>query len=250
MIFFENKLMSYINKYVIILAGGIGNRYGDVLSKQFHKINGCPIIVKTVSKFLKLFAPQNLRLVINPDHQLIWSQIKTEYPFIADIPTVYGGVQRYHSVKNALNNIESKEHDLIGIHDGVRPFVSYETIINTFETAERLGTAVPYFDAVNTIRIEKGQDNKALNRAEIKIVQNPQVFRSVIIRDAYELPYSPVFLDDATIVENAGYTIELCRGNYENIKITHPQDIYIGQGLDNFLNDLEATSNGYLYSNA
>jgi 2-C-methyl-D-erythritol 4-phosphate cytidylyltransferase len=242
--------MSYIKKYVIILAGGVGSRYGAVLSKQFHKINGRPIIVKTLCKFLKLFPIQSLRLVINPEHQLEWSQIKNEYPFIADIPTVYGGPQRYHSVKNALETIDSKEHDLIGVHDGVRPFVSYETISNTFQTAERLGNAVPYFDAVNTIRIEKGIANEALNRSEIKIVQNPQVFRSDIIKDAYKLPYSPVFLDDATIVENAGYTIQLCRGNYENIKITHPQDIYIGQGLDNFLMDLEATSNGYLYSNA
>ncbi|MGJ1322453.1 IspD/TarI family cytidylyltransferase [Sphingobacterium faecium] len=242
--------MSYIKKYVIILAGGVGSRYGAVLSKQFHKINGCPIIVKTLCKFLKLFPPQSLRLVINPDHQLEWSQIKSEYPFIADIPIVYGGAQRYYSVKNALETIDSKEHDLIGVHDGVRPFVSYETISNTFQTAERLGNAVPYFDAVNTIRIEKGIVNEALNRAEIKIVQNPQVFRSDIIKDAYKLPYSPVFLDDATIVEKAGYKIQLCHGNYENIKITHPQDIYIGQGLENFLIDLEATSNGYLYSNA
>lgn len=242
--------MSYIKKYVIILAGGVGSRYGAVLSKQFHKINGRPIIVKTLCKFLKLFPTQSLRLVINPEHQLEWSQIKNEYPFIADIPTVYGGPQRYHSVKNALETIDSKEHDLIGVHDGVRPFVSYETISNTFQTAERLGNAVPYFDAVNTIRIEKGIANEALNRSEIKIVQNPQVFRSDIIKDAYKLPYSPVFLDDATIVENAGYTIQLCLGNYENIKITHPQDIYIGQGIDNFLMDLEATSNGYLYSNA
>lgn len=237
------------SRFIIVLAGGIGVRYGGEVSKQFQKINGVPVIVKTLKKILALFRLESIRLVVNPDHRLFWIQIEQEYPFIKGIPTVSGGEQRYHSVQNALDTINSEDTDLIGVHDGVRPFVSYSTIINAFETANRFGTAVPYFDAVNTIRIEREGDNRAIDRKAVKIVQNPQVFRSAIIKKAYCNAYRPDFLDDATVVEHAGHKINLCLGNYENIKITHPQDIVIAEALDIFMDDFEQNTDGYLYGN-
>lgn len=233
--------------YVIILAGGIGNRFGAPICKQFQYINSVPVIVKTINKFLEQFDVDNIRLVVHKEHELYWRQIYMEFPYLKEILTVYGGETRFHSVKNALDSICPSQANLIGIHDGVRPLVSTETITIAFETAEKFGTAVPFFDAVNTIRIERGNGNEAINRQMIKVVQNPQVFQYDVLKDAYDQHYSAEFLDDATVVESAGYEIKLCQGNYENIKITHPQDICIAEALDNYIT--ENKNNGHLHDN-
>ncbi|MGJ1194198.1 IspD/TarI family cytidylyltransferase [Sphingobacterium siyangense] len=236
--------------YIVILAGGLGERYGGVMSKQFQAINGVPVIIKTICKFLQRFEPQKIRIVVNPDHIAHWNKLKLDYPIIREITFIDGGEQRFHSVKNGLASIDSSDNDLIGIHDGVRPFVTLETIDHAYTTASQYGTAVPVFNAVNTIRIAKENQNNALDRQYVKIVQNPQVFRSKIIKTAYCQNYTPDMLDDGTIVEKAGYKIQLCQGNYENIKITHPQDLYIAEGLDRLLASSSIETNGKIYGNS
>lgn len=235
--------------YVVILAAGTGERCGGHISKQFQKINGVPIVVKTISKFRERFEAHSMRIVINPDHKEKWEQLKNEYYFIREIPLINGGTQRFHSVKNGIESIPSKDDDLIGIHDGVRPFVTLATIDLAYSVAHQYGTAVPVFSAVNTIRIAKDNVNNALDRQFVKIVQNPQVFRSQILKSAYCQNYTPNMLDDGTIVEIAGYEIQLCEGNYENIKITHPQDLYIAEGLEKLLNTSNVC-NGKIYCNS
>ncbi|TYR31241.1 2-C-methyl-D-erythritol 4-phosphate cytidylyltransferase [Sphingobacterium phlebotomi] len=218
-------------RFIIILAGGIGVRFGSSLGKQYTEIGGRPIIVWTIEKYLRLFSIEHIIVVINESHLLLWKGLTNDYEHLRPIQTVVGGEQRFHSVKNALNHISCAGDDLIGVHDGVRPFVSTATIKNAYATADVHGSGVPVFDSVNTLRIKQGSKNNAIDRATIKEVQNPQVFKSAILKKAYQQPYEPLFLDDATIVEADGNNIHLSRGNYENIKITHPQDIYIAEGL-------------------
>lgn len=218
-------------RFIIILAGGIGVRFGSSLGKQYTKIGGRPIIVWTIERYLRLFPVEHIIVVINKGHLLLWKGLLNDYQHLRPIQTVIGGEQRFHSVQNALAYISCAEDDVIGVHDGIRPFVSIATIKNAYASAEVHGSGVPVFDSVNTLRIKQGSKNNAIDRATIKEVQNPQVFKSAILKQAYQQPYEPLFLDDATIVEANGNNIHLCQGNYENIKITHPQDIYIADGL-------------------
>lgn len=238
-----------INQFVIILAAGIGSRLGGILSKQFVEVDHKPVVIRTLDVFMAHFPKKNIRIVINEQHRLIWQNLLSKYNYLSDIQIVRGGEERFFSVKNALDTISCREGDLIGIHDAVRPFVSEQTIKNAYASAALNGSGIPVFDSVNTLRVVERGCNRAINRAMIKEVQNPQVFRSSLIKKAYQRPYHPDFLDDATVAEADGNLMHICQGNYENIKITHPQDLFIAQAFAQMLVIENDTNHGEIHHN-
>lgn len=218
-------------KYIIILAAGEGNRMGAESAKQFLFLGDKPILLHTIDIFL--YHPNHhfeLILVLNKSHLEIWDTLCQEYNYLNELKIVIGGRERFHSVKNALDSIP-EEDCYIGIHDGVRPFVSDEVIDTAFKEVVMHGIAVPAIDMIPTIRILDGQNNRSRNRNDFKIVQTPQVFRSKIIRKAYLVPYQSFFFDDATVAEHCGYEVKLVEGNEENIKITLPIDYITAKAL-------------------
>jgi 2-C-methyl-D-erythritol 4-phosphate cytidylyltransferase len=124
-----------------------------------------------------------------------------------------------------------KEPGLVAIHDGVRPFVSPDTIKRCFETAEKLGNAIPVTSPSDTLRMVTETGNTPINRLHVKQVQTPQVFNAGLIKKAYQQEYIPEFTDDATVLEKTGIKINLVEGNRENIKITNPEDLVISNAL-------------------
>jgi 2-C-methyl-D-erythritol 4-phosphate cytidylyltransferase len=114
---------------------------------------------------------------------------------------------------------------VVGIHDGVRPFVDVNTLMRCFEMAENNGSAVPVVAVNDSVREVQGEVNRAIERSNLRIVQTPQCFHLAVLRKAFTQPYSPSFTDDASVVESAGYSIQLVEGNRENIKVTTPEDL-------------------------
>lgn len=220
-----------MKKYVILLAAGKGNRFSNTTPKQFTHIDGVPIILHTFLAFYNLVPEIERILVLNKTDRLLWENILTEYN--VDIPhhIVYGGMQRFHSVKNVLDVFPFEQDSLIGIHDIVRPFVSKRTITDAYNTAKIHGACAPAVNAVNTLRLVDGLSNKALNRTNVKVIQNPQVFTRDVLLTAFGQAYEDDFFDDATVVERSGMTVHLSEGNYENIKITYPQDLYLAEAI-------------------
>jgi 2-C-methyl-D-erythritol 4-phosphate cytidylyltransferase len=218
-------------RYIIILAAGIGSRCGQEVPKQYALVGGKPIICHTLDLFRRIFLPRQIVLVLHPDHKAYWDFVCQNYRSPQEMRLVYGGDQRFHSVRNALASIDCKDEDIIGIHDAVRPFVSDKTVRRVFEAAAIFGASLPVINVTNTIRRIEVEKNFAEDRQALKVVQTPQVFKARILKKAYEQPYHPQFHDCATVVEHAGFPIELTEGNYENIKITHPQDLYIGEAI-------------------
>lgn len=215
-----------MHKFVIIVAGGKGERMGKIIPKQFLELNGKPILMHTMEKFHQTF-PTSEIIVALPNNQFdYWAMLCKKYSFTnISHQLVAGGKTRFESVKNALGLV--KENALVAIHDGVRPLVSKETIITCFETAQKLGNAIPVVDVVDSIRYVNKNENKAVKRACYKAVQTPQCFQSSLIKNAYLQPFSDEFTDDASVLEKTGVTIHLVEGNKENIKITAPQDLLI-----------------------
>jgi 2-C-methyl-D-erythritol 4-phosphate cytidylyltransferase len=70
-----------------------------------------------------------------------------------------------------------------------------------------------------------------VNRGEYCLVQTPQCFKKEILQKAYEIPFHSGITDDASLVEEAGYSIHLVEGNEENIKITTQIDLKIANLL-------------------
>jgi len=215
-------------KYAIIVAGGKGERMGTELPKQFLEINGKPILMHTIDKFRGTYQDIEIILAL-PENQIdFWEELCVlhHFPF-SPRRVVKGGKTRFHSVKNALKQVT--QESIVGVHDGVRPLVSKETITNCYTAAEKLGNAIPVLDIVDSLRFVSKQEgtNKAVARSCYKSVQTPQCFTSELILKAYKQEFDASFTDDASVVEKLGETINLVDGNEENIKVTTQKDLIV-----------------------
>lgn len=220
-----------MKKYVIIVAGGSGNRMQSDVPKQFLVLQGLPVLMHTIKLFKRYDASIDVILVLPVEQIAYWKDLCEKYAFNIEFKVVGGGKTRFNSVKNGLQEIT--EEGVVAIHDGVRPFASIATISNAFHKASALGAAIPVLDMHESLRFADQNTNYAVNRDNLKIVQTPQVFKTTIIKSAYEKEYAPEFTDDASVVERAGFKIELISGNRENIKLTTPFDLKIGEVILN-----------------
>lgn len=215
--------------YAVIVAGGSGKRMGAEIPKQFIELAGRPVLMHTIERF-KSFNEAVEIITVLPENQLRhWIDLQKQYSFTVPQTIVKGGSARFFSVRNGLMFVNVP--GLVAIHDGVRPFVSIDTIRRCFETAEKLGNAVPSISPTESLRIVNEEGNQPLNRLHVKRIQTPQVFSAELIKKAYLQEYKPEFTDDATVLEKMGEKINLIEGNRENIKITNPEDLLISNAL-------------------
>jgi 2-C-methyl-D-erythritol 4-phosphate cytidylyltransferase len=215
--------------YALIVAGGNGKRMNNALPKQFIELEGKPILLHTIQKFLD-FAPDINLVVVLPLDSI--DEFKSRY-FQQDetnrVSFVVGGDTRFHSVQNGLMSIH--DEGVVFIHDGVRPFVSAPVLERCLKIATECGNAVPYIDLKDSIRKRNEQGNIAVSRNEYKAIQTPQTFDISAIKNAFQQTYNEAFTDEASVFEAAGHSIYLVEGNEENIKITTPQDLAIATYL-------------------
>jgi len=215
--------------YVVIVAGGSGKRMGAEIPKQFLELAGRPVLMHTIERF-KTFNEGIEIITVLPENQLrFWIDIQKKHSFNILHTLVKGGSNRFYSVRSGLKFVN--EPGLVAIHDGVRPFVSIDTIKRCFETAEKLGNAIPSVSPTESLRIVTDTGSVPVNRFSVKQIQTPQVFNAALIKAAYRQEYSPDFTDDATVLEKIGEKINIIEGNRENIKITNPEDLLISKAL-------------------
>jgi 2-C-methyl-D-erythritol 4-phosphate cytidylyltransferase len=215
--------------YVVIVAGGTGKRMGAEIPKQFLELAGRPVLMHTIERF-KAFNDKIEIITVLPENQLRhWCELQNKHSFTIPQTLVKGGSHRFFSVKNGLKFVNVP--GLVAIHDGVRPFVSIDTIKRCFEAAEKLGNAVPSISPTESLRILEGMGSYPINRLHVKQIQTPQVFNAELLKKAYQQEYRLEFTDDATVLESTGEKINLIEGNRENIKITNPEDLLISTAL-------------------
>ena len=218
-----------MKKYVIIVAGGKGLRMGGEVPKQFILLDGRPILMRTMDAFAKNDSGIQIILVLPQDQVPYWNSLCEKYSFKIPYQLAFGGNTRFHSVCNGLAFVT--EESFVGIHDGVRPFVSKEVIKRCYEEARIKRAVIPVIDIVETVRRVTPDGSETVDRNNYKLVQTPQVFESSLLKRAYKQDYLPSFTDDASVVEALGSKIFLVEGNRENIKITTPYDINIASSL-------------------
>jgi 2-C-methyl-D-erythritol 4-phosphate cytidylyltransferase len=217
-----------MKKYVII-AGGNGTRMNNAVPKQFMDLLGKPVLMHTIEKFKNSIPDSVIIVVLAKALNEEWESLCVKHNFTIDHQLTDGGETRYHSVKSGLALVP--DACAVGIHDAARPLVSKQTILKTFEKAEKLGNASPAIPLNESIRFLKGVENCAVDRTLYSIIQTPQCFHSDLIRKAFLKAYKPEFTDDASVLESFGEKINLVEGNRENIKITTPQDLIIAEAL-------------------
>ena len=201
----------------------------SALPKQFLPLGGRPLLMHTIERFYSFDKSIGLIVVLPEEHRPLWKRLSEEHSFTIPHEVVTGGDERFHSVKAGLSMV--KEEGLVAIHDGVRPLVSHDTIWRCFADAEEYGSAIPFIEPADSVRLLDGDDSRPHPRTGVRLIQTPQVFRSKIILDAYLREFSPLFSDDATVVEASGMKVHLTHGNRENIKITTPEDLIIANAI-------------------
>jgi len=213
---------------VIIVAGGKGLRMGGDIPKQFIVVDGKPILMHTIERFKAYDPTMQIVVVLPKDQQDYWHQLCQDYHFDVAVDIANGGTERFHSVRNGLAAV-NPEARLIGVHDGVRPYVAIDVIRRCYEAASFEGAAIPVVDVFETLRHVTPEGSTTVPRSEYKLVQTPQVFQADILRRAYCQPFTPAFTDDASVVEALGQHVALVAGNRENIKITTTADLPEGK---------------------
>jgi len=175
----------------------------------------------TIERFYQADAQAQLLVTLPHNWVQHWRNLIDEYRYEIPHQVVVGGEQRYHSVRNAIAQAMG---DIIGIHDGVRPFVSLATIRECVVSAEQFGSGVPCLPIYDSLRKKHGSHTAYVDRTIYFRIQTPQCFQKTILERAYMQDFHERFTDDASLVEELGETIHLVPGNEENIKITTPFD--------------------------
>ncbi len=223
-----------MNEHVIIVAGGKGLRMQSETPKQFMLLAGKPVLMRSLEAFYNYSQVIEIIVVLPQEQIQYWIALCREHNFTINHIVVAGGTERFYSVQAGLACVESE--GFVAIHDGVRPLVSPDCIARGFACARGHGSAIPVVDSIDSLRIVHGKISKHIDRSTIKRVQTPQIFEVKKLKKAYEQPYSPLFTDDASVWESAGFSGVLFEGEERNIKITTPVDFSWGE----FILSLEA----------
>lgn len=217
--------------YIIIVAGGKGLRMGGDLPKQFMPLHGKPVLMHTTERFRAYSDELKIILVLPHEQQDYWRQICQKHNFTVEHTVVDGGQTRFHSSLNGVAAVPDDATGVIGIHDGVRPFVSEETIARCFEAARQFGAALPVLPVTDTLRRVTDDGGYNVQRNDYRTVQTPQTFDAQLLKQAFKQPYSDNFTDDASVVEALGHKVTMVDGNRENIKLTTPFDLVVAEAL-------------------
>lgn len=208
----------------IIVAAGTGTRYGADVPKQFCDMNGRPVLMTTIERLRS--AGGDIILALSSEWVSRWLEMCSSHSFESPA-IIVGGETRWQSVKNVLNTIPD-DVDVVTVHDGARPLVD-AAVTRSAVDAVLAGAdgAIPAIGMTDTLRhIDEDGSSVAVDRSRFVAVQTPQAFVAAKLKEAYSRPYSPLFTDDASVMEAAGFTnLVLTEGSRKNIKITNPGDI-------------------------
>ena len=215
--------------YAIIVAGGSGTRMQAIVPKQFLLLNGKPVLMYTVEAFRASSYQPEIIVVMHPNFHTYWKELCDTHNFNIPHRLTDGGETRFQSVKNGLALVN--DDSLVAVQDAVRPLTSVEIIDNAYKQANEYSNAIVAVKSRDSVRSLRNGKSESLLRDEIYLVQTPQTFKANLLKKAYLQPFNNGFTDDASVAEADGNVTHLVEGNYQNIKITFPEDIAIAEML-------------------
>ena len=220
---------------VIIPAAGLGTRMGrsapereGISRKQFMLLNGSPILVHTIRKFVS--APSVTEIVVAlRGEDVVWAEeLFRSQGFVKTVRTVEGGESRQQSVENALATI-GQDTELVAVHDAVRPFIEREAIEQVIAEAQNTGAAIVGIVPVDTVKqVHRNKVRATLPRERLILTQTPQVFRHNLLSQAFAKAREDLFIgtDESSLVERLEQVeVSVVLGTDRNIKITKPSDM-------------------------
>lgn len=229
---FKRKRPEETRCSAIIVAAGSARRM-EGIDKMLAPLGELPVLVHTLYAFQDCPAIQEIVVVTREDLLVEVGRICKDFAFDKVTKVIVGGQERIHSVQAGLGEAD-RSSNLIAIHDGARPLVTQEIIRDTVTRAALTGAAAPAVPITDTVkRAENGQAVETVDRSALWVVQTPQVFEAGLIRAAVgkALEEGELLTDDCGAVERLGMRVTLTGGSKENIKITTPLDLVLGEAI-------------------
>jgi len=222
-----------LKNYGIILASGMGTRYGNDVPKQFVKIAGKTILEHTIDIFEKSLSIDNIIVVITPEYRQIAEEILLKNKYNKIIKLLNGGDTRKESSFIGISSIDEKEANVI-IHDCARPFLTHRIIkdcINALDNYDAVDVAIHSSDTI--IKVKSNIIQEIPERKNLMRGQTPQCFKLSLIKQAHELSKGDEnFTDDCGLILKYNLApVYVVEGDIENIKLTYPSDIYMADRL-------------------
>lgn len=216
----------------VIVAGGKGTRMGADKNKVFLKIMDKEVLFYTISAFENNSRTDNIIIVTGKNDMDECIQLVQTYRFNKVTVITEGGATRQQSVMRGLMKADG---DIVLIHDGARALVTDEEINNSIDDCIKYGASAVGVTCKDTL---KNADNSGfisgtVDRESTYLIQTPQVFYLKEILSLHKKAVSEGFeaTDDCMIAERYGVKIKISAGSYDNIKLTTPEDMIIGEGI-------------------
>ncbi|MDO5146989.1 MAG: 2-C-methyl-D-erythritol 4-phosphate cytidylyltransferase [Eubacteriales bacterium] len=227
-----------VKTVAVVLAAGRGSRMNSEIQKQYLLLLGRPVVTHTLDTFEASDIDEIVLVVGEDEIPYARKEIVERYGYKKINKIVVGGEERYDSVYQGLCAIsDTEEETYVLIHDGARAFVTVELInfcIQEVKKSKACVAAVPVKDTIKVVD-EEGYAESTPDRSVMWQMQTPQCFYLEEIKDAYRLMtenHDKSMTDDAMVMEKYGNRrVKMVRGSYENIKITTPTDMFLGEAI-------------------
>lgn len=218
---------------VIIPAAGLGKRMGAGKNKLLLTLAGVPILIHTLKVFEADAECSGIILAINPSDEQQFQSLLKEFGIHKVSSLVTGGKERQDSVYNGLMAVHSMD-GIVLVHDAARPFIRIETIHNLVHAASKEGgsiVAVPVKDTIK--KAANSMVAETVERSSLWAVQTPQAFRVSVLLEAHNKAMREQFIgtDESSLVERIPHPVSIIEGDYDNIKLTTPEDLYFAEAI-------------------
>lgn len=220
-------------KYTVVLpAAGSGKRMKADKNKLLLELFDKPIFIYTLEVFQRDPNCEAIWLAVKEEERSLMEDFVKEYGITKVKGFAVGGVERQDSVRACLEMIPAC--DVVLVHDAARPFIEAEVILHLAKEATASGAAIAGVRVKDTIKkAESGFITETIERERLWMIQTPQAFRYSLIKEAAAAAYEAGFLgtDEAMLVERLGHPVKIVESNYENVKMTTPDDLIYGKAI-------------------
>lgn len=215
-------------------AAGQGKRMRAGRNKVFLELAGLPILVHTLRRFSQSAKIDYLVVVVAAEEVEEIRTLLGRVPDLKPFQVVAGSTERQYSIANGLAALPD-DADVVLVHDAARPLVTVQTIEAVIKAAQENGGAIAAVPEKNTVKMvsSDGLVAKTPPRETLWEVQTPQGFRKDLLLEAYRKAKEENFLgtDDSSLVERLHVPVKVVESEYQNIKITTPEDLVIAEAL-------------------
>lgn len=216
----------------VIAAGGTGSRMGYGKNKILMPVLGREIILYTLKAFSENERIDEIVLVTGEEDLTVCADLVNTHGLFKVKKIISGGSTRQESVRLGLECIDC---DIVCIHDGARCLISERLINDTAEAAEKYGAAAPGVKSKDTLKTVDGDGfiSATVDREKTVMIQTPQVFRKNEISECHKKAAEQGIsvTDDCALAELYGIKVKITEGEYENLKITTPEDVLTAERI-------------------